>query len=42
MPRVASGQDVVLIARPALNDAEWTDVLNTLETLLKRAGLLEE
>lgn len=42
MPRVASGQDVVLIARPALNGAEWTDVLNTLETLLRRAGLFED
>lgn len=42
MLRVAPGQDVVLIARPALNNAEWTDVLNTLETLLRRAGLIED
>jgi ribonuclease P protein component len=41
MPRMVSGQDVVLIARPALNEAEWSDVLNAISTLLRRAGLLE-
>ncbi|KPK93922.1 MAG: hypothetical protein AMJ88_06480 [Anaerolineae bacterium SM23_ 63] len=41
-PRILSGQDVVLIARPALNQAEWSDVLNALATLLGHAGLLEE
>jgi RNase P protein component len=38
---MVSGQDVVLIARPALNEAEWSDVLNAISTLLRRAGLLE-
>ncbi len=42
IPRIASGQDVVLIARPALNDASWSEVLNALATLLEHAGLLEE
>ncbi|HEY43160.1 MAG TPA: ribonuclease P protein component [Anaerolineae bacterium] len=42
MPRMVSGRDIVLIARPALNEAEWSDVLNAVATLLKRAGLLEE
>jgi ribonuclease P protein component len=42
MPRMASGQDVVLIARPALIEAQWTDVLKALVTLLEDAGLLEE
>lgn len=42
MPRIASGQDIVLIARPALNEAKWSDVLNALATLLEHAGLFEE
>lgn len=42
MPRMVSGQDVVLIARPALNEAEWSDALKAVTVLLKRAGLLEE
>lgn len=42
LPRTDSGRDVILIARPALNEAEWSDVLNAVATLLKRAGLLEE
>ena len=41
-PKIVLGQDVVLIARPALNEAQWSDVLNALATLLERAGLLEE
>jgi ribonuclease P protein component len=42
LPRMVSGQDVVLIARPAFHEAEWSDVLNAMATLLGRAGLLEE
>ena len=42
MPRITGGQDVVLIARPALNEAQWSDVLNALATLMEHAGLLEE
>ena len=39
---MVSGQDVVLIARPAFHEADWTDVLNAIGTLLGHAGLLEE
>jgi hypothetical protein len=39
---MVSGQDVVLIARPALIEAQWSDVLNALATLIEHAGLLEE
>jgi ribonuclease P protein component len=42
MHRTVSGRDIVLIARPALNEAKWSDVLNATATLLTRAGLLEE
>jgi len=42
LPSTDGGRDVILIARPALNEAEWSDVLNAVATLLKRAGLLEE
>jgi len=38
----ASGWDVVLIARPALIEAEWNDVCSAVANLLRRAGLLEE
>jgi hypothetical protein len=39
---MVSGQDVVLITRPAFHEADWSDVLNAIGTLLERAGLLEE
>ncbi len=39
---VAGGWDVVLIARPALIEAEWNDVCSAVPNLLGRAGLLEE
>lgn len=39
---VAGGWDVVLIARPALIEAEWNDVCSAVANLLRRAGLLEE
>jgi ribonuclease P protein component len=42
IPRTISGRDVVLVARPALNEAKWSDVLVATVTLLTRAGLLEE
>ena len=39
---VAGGWDVVLIARPALIEAEWNDVCSAVVNLLKSSGLLEE
>ena len=39
---LAGGWDVVLIARPALIEAEWNDVCSAVANLLRRAGLLEE
>lgn len=42
VPRTIGGRDVVLIARPALNEAKWSEVLDAMATLLRRAGLFEE
>ena len=39
---LAGGWDVVLIARPALIEAEWNDVCSAVANLLRRAGLLDE
>jgi ribonuclease P protein component len=41
LPRVAPGWDAVLIARPALLDADWLDVQTAIAGLLARAHLME-
>lgn len=39
---IKPGWDVILIARPALPNAEWKDIQHAISGLLRRAGLLEE
>ena len=39
---LAGGWDVILIAHPALIEADWNDVCSAVASLLRRAGLLEE
>lgn len=39
MTEVPGGWDLVVIARPALLDAEWSEVQAAARSLLKRAGL---
>jgi len=41
-PDIADGWDILVMARPACLHAEWTDILDGLSVLLKRAGLLEK
>jgi ribonuclease P protein component len=41
MPRVVSGWDAILIARPALLDADWPSVQAAIAGLLARAHLVE-
>jgi len=41
MPRVVSGWDAILIARPALLDADWASVQAAIAGLLARAHLVE-
>ncbi|MCJ7512480.1 MAG: ribonuclease P protein component [Anaerolineales bacterium] len=42
LPQVASGKDIVLIARTPLLAAEWPVVLDTGLRLLQRAGALHD
>ncbi|MCX6070960.1 MAG: ribonuclease P protein component [Chloroflexi bacterium] len=39
MAEVRGGWDLVVIARPALLDAEWPDVQAAVRSVLKRSGL---
>ncbi len=41
LPSIPSGWDVVFVARPAIVAASYSDIAATVETLMKRAGLLE-
>ena len=41
LPGVAPGVDVLFIARPASAKAEWSDLREAVELLLRRAGLLD-
>ena len=41
-PQVANGWDIIVLARPALLDADWQSILSGITILLKRAGLLEK
>jgi ribonuclease P protein component len=40
LPQVASGWDVILIARPAISDCDWATLVEGVESLLRRADLL--
>lgn len=40
-PAVQAGWDVVVIARPGLNEAEWPELLAALEQLLRRARIID-
>lgn len=40
MPLIPAGHDLILIARPALLEATFREVQETLQALLRRAGLL--
>lgn len=42
LPQIASGWDVILIARPAISDCDWTTLGEAMESLLRRAGLLRQ
>ena len=42
MPEIASGWDVILIARPGAVDAEWDLLRKAIHDLLQRSGLLRE
>jgi ribonuclease P protein component len=37
---IETGWDVLLIARSPINDAEWTELCDSIAGLLKRAGIL--
>ena len=41
-PELKSGWDVVLIARRALNEADWESLKTAVESLLRRADLWDE
>lgn len=41
LPTIASGYDVVMIARPAIRDATFLDVDRSVGELLQRAGLAQ-
>ena len=40
--QIAAGWDIVLIARPALVNGQWPEILGALETLLRRGKLAQE
>ena len=40
LPFMLGGWDVVLIARPKLIDADWSELRTAIEHLLRQAGLL--
>lgn len=42
LPTIKPGWDILLIARPALNEADWPTLNATLRRLLERANLLKE
>jgi len=42
LPKVGPGWDVVLIARQPILDAQTTSVLEAVQSLLKRAGMIGE
>ena len=39
---VLPGKDIIIIARPALLEAEWKEIQEAITGLLQRAGLLDE
>ncbi len=39
-PRIASGYDVIVIARPRALDCPFADLVRALEDLFRRAGLM--
>ena len=39
LDRLASGHDIVLVARPASADATWAELSSALEVALQRAGV---
>lgn len=41
-PRLAAGYDIVLITRPAIADETYSVVEQTVESMCRRAGLVEE
>jgi ribonuclease P protein component len=40
LPQMASGWDVIIIARPAISDGDWTTIVEGMRNLLRRADLL--
>lgn len=42
LPEIAPGWDVVVIARPDVVDAEWTQLRAAIQELLQRSGLLKD
>lgn len=38
LPRLASGRDILVLARPAVASASWTELNTALDTLLHRSG----
>jgi ribonuclease P protein component len=42
LPEIATGWDVVVIARPDVADAEWTQLRTAIHELLQRSGLLRD
>lgn len=41
IPSIKPGQDVVIIARQAILDANFTEVARAMNQMIKRAGLIE-
>ncbi len=41
-PEIAAGWDLVLVARPGLDEAEWPELLAALKQLLRRARLIKD
>lgn len=41
-PGVAGGWDLVLVARPGLNEAEWPELLSAVSALLQRARVTRD
>jgi ribonuclease P protein component len=42
LPELAPGWDVVVIARPEVDDAEWNQLRAAIRELLQRSGLLRD
>lgn len=40
--RMAAGWDLILVARPGVNEANWPDLLVALEELLRRARVIDD